>query len=73
MILIDTDTLALREFPNSDQHYAILSHTWGTSSDEVTKDYYARAQRARIRNAHAEHHISDLKNEAVQRHIVAQY
>jgi hypothetical protein len=36
MILIDTATLALREFPNSDQRYAILSHTWGSSSDEVT-------------------------------------
>jgi hypothetical protein len=36
MILIDTATLALREFPNSDQRYAILSHTWGSPSDEVT-------------------------------------
>jgi hypothetical protein len=36
MILIDTATFALQAFPNSDQRYAILSHTWGLAGDEVT-------------------------------------
>lgn len=36
MILIDTATLKLRDFPNSDQRYAVLSHTWGPANDEVT-------------------------------------
>jgi hypothetical protein len=37
MILIDTATLSLREFPTSDQRYAILSHTWSIDfNEEVT-------------------------------------
>jgi hypothetical protein len=46
MILIDTATLALRDFPNSDQRYAILSHTWGSSSDEVTYAEMISAERS---------------------------
>jgi hypothetical protein len=36
MFLIDATTLTLHEFPNSDQRYAILSHTWGSATEEVT-------------------------------------
>ncbi|KAH3906795.1 hypothetical protein HBI56_063140 [Parastagonospora nodorum] len=38
MILIDTKTLALhvRDYADSNQDYAILSHTWGPAQDEVT-------------------------------------
>lgn len=46
MILIDTVTLALCEFPNSDERYAILSHTWGPACDEVTYDEMMSPQRS---------------------------
>ncbi|CAO2655067.1 Nn.00g118000.m01.CDS01 [Neocucurbitaria sp. VM-36] len=36
MILINTATLKLHSFPNADQRYAILSHTWGPAEEEVT-------------------------------------
>lgn len=46
MILIDTATLALCEFPNSNERYAILSHTWGPTCDEVTYDEMMSSQRS---------------------------
>ncbi|KAF2248967.1 HET-domain-containing protein [Trematosphaeria pertusa] len=36
MRLIDTSTLTLKEFPTSNQRYAILSHTWGADGEEVS-------------------------------------
>jgi hypothetical protein len=46
MILIDTTTLSLCEFPNSNQRYAILSHTWGAPGDEVTYDEMVSLERS---------------------------
>lgn len=46
MILIDTATLELREFANSNERYAILSHTWGPTCDEVTYDEMITPQRS---------------------------
>jgi hypothetical protein len=47
MILIDTATFSLREFPTSDQRYAILSHTWGLSIDEeVTYEEMVSSERS---------------------------
>ncbi|KAF2828992.1 HET-domain-containing protein [Ophiobolus disseminans] len=46
MILIDTRTLALQEFQNSDQRYAILSHTWGPAGEEVTYDEMMAPERS---------------------------
>ncbi|KAH7088789.1 heterokaryon incompatibility protein-domain-containing protein [Paraphoma chrysanthemicola] len=51
MFLIDTTTLLLREFPNSDQRYAILSHTWGCSSDEVTYEEMVAPERSAMTQA----------------------
>jgi phage tail protein X len=41
--------------------------------DQQAWRYYARARRARIRGAHAEHHLSDLKDEALQPRTIAVY
>jgi hypothetical protein len=46
MILIDTATLKLHDFPDSDQRYAILSHTWGPAGEEVSYDEMMAPERS---------------------------
>lgn len=46
MILIDTATLKLHDFPNSDHRYAILSHTWGPAGEEVSYDEMMASERS---------------------------
>ena len=50
----------------------VLVATFAEKSSEVAHPgYRARTPRARGRLVHAEHYLSDLKFEAVQRHIIA--
>jgi hypothetical protein len=44
--LIDTATLALRNFPGSDQRYTILSHTRGPAEDEVIYEDMTLSERS---------------------------
>ena len=46
MILIDTATLTLQDFSTSGHHYAILSHTWGPTGEEVSYAEMISAQRS---------------------------
>ena len=51
MIFIDTAPLSLREFPNSDQRYAIWSHTWDPAGDEVTYEEMMKFERSEVTTA----------------------
>lgn len=50
MRLINTDTLKLEEFVgNKIPDYAILSHTWGSSEEEVTfNDFNSKIRKKKV-------------------------